>query len=391
MSDSKLESVVQNRPPEDKRVGDGAKETTYLEAIREAMWEEMTTDPTVFLLGEDVGTYGGAFKITEGFLDEFGPGRIIDTPISEAAIVGAAIGAAQMGFKPIAEMQFIDFIAPAFDMIVNFAAKVRYRTGIGAPLVIRGPCGGGAHAGPFHSQNVESYFANVAGLKMVAPATARDAKGLLRAAIRDPDPVLYFEHKYLYRRIKEELPIDEEIIVPLGAARTHRAGSDLTIVTYGAMVYKAEEAASRISEEDGAELEVLDLRTLRPLDISTIVESVRRTGRVLIVHEASRFGGFAGEITSQICEEAFEWLDAPIRRVTALDTPIPFSPPLEEYYLPQRSPRALSPGGSRRWARKSSVTKICSRSRPTRSTPISHLRPAESSLRSSSRRATRWR
>jgi pyruvate/2-oxoglutarate/acetoin dehydrogenase E1 component len=309
--------------------------TTYLEAIREAMWEEMKTDPDVFIMGEDIGTYGGAFKITEGFLDEFGPDRVIDTPISEAAIVGAAIGAAHMGFKPIVEMQFIDFIAPAFDMIVNFAAKVRYRTGVGAALVIRGPCGGGAHAGPFHSQNVESYFANVAGLKMVAPATAYDAKGLLRAAIRDPDPVLFFEHKYLYRRIKESLPRDEEIFVPLGKARTHRSGSDLTIVTYGAMVYKAEEAADRIAAEDGAELEILDLRSLRPLDTAAIVESVRRTGRVLIVHEAPRFGGLAGEIAAQVCEEAFEWLDAPIRRVTALDTPIPFSPPLEEYYLPQ--------------------------------------------------------
>ena len=310
-------------------------ETTYLEAIRQAIWEEMKTDPTVFILGEDIGTYGGAFKITEGFLEEFGPQRVIDTPISEAAIVGAAIGAAAMGFKPIAEMQFIDFIAPAFDMIVNFAAKVRYRTGVGAPLVIRGPCGGGAHAGPFHSQNVEAYFANVAGLKMVAPATAYDAKGLLRAAIRDPDPVLYFEHKYLYRRVKEPLPTDEEIFVPLGVARTHRSGTDLTLATYGAMLYKAEAAAERIAADDGAEVEILDLRTLRPLDTPAIVESVKKTGRVLIVHEAPRFGGFAGEITARICEEAFEWLDAPIRRVTALDTPVPYSPPLEEYYLPQ--------------------------------------------------------
>ena len=309
--------------------------TTYLEAIREALWEEMKTDPDVFILGEDIGTYGGAFKITEGFLEEFGSDRVIDTPISEAAIVGAAIGAAHMGFKPVAEMQFIDFIAPAFDMIVNFAAKVRYRTGVGAPLVIRGPCGGGSFAGPFHSQNVESYFANVAGLKMVAPATAYDAKGLLRAAIRDPDPVLFFEHKYLYRRIKETLPPDEEVFVPIGTARTHRPGSDLTVITYGAMVYKAEEAANRIADEDDAELEVLDLRTLRPLDSTAIIESVRRTGRALIVHEAPRFGGLAGEITAQVCEEAFEWLEAPIRRVTALDTPIPFSPPLEEYYLPQ--------------------------------------------------------
>jgi len=232
---------------------------TYLEAIREAMWEEMKDDETVFIMGQDVGVYGGAFKITEGFLAEFGPDRVIDTPISEAAIVGAAIGAAHMGLKPVCEMQFIDFIAPAFDMIVNFAAKVRYRTGVGAGLVIRGPCGGGARAGPFHSQNVESYFANVAGLKMVAPATAHDAKGLLKAAIRDPDPVLYFEHKFLYRRIKEELP-GGKILVPIGKARTHREGDDLTLVTYGAMVYKAEEAAELVAREDGAGVEILDLR-----------------------------------------------------------------------------------------------------------------------------------
>jgi len=307
---------------------------TYLEAIREAMWEEMKDDETVFIMGQDVGVYGGAFKITEGFLAEFGPDRVIDTPISEAAIVGAAIGAAHMGLKPVCEMQFIDFIAPAFDMIVNFAAKVRYRTGVGAGLVIRGPCGGGARAGPFHSQNVESYFANVAGLKMVAPATAHDAKGLLKAAIRDPDPVLYFEHKFLYRRIKEELP-GGKILVPIGKARTHREGDDLTLVTYGAMVYKAEEAAELVAREDGAGVEILDLRSLRPLDIDAIVTSVKRTGRLLIVHEAPRFGGLAGEITAQVCEEAFEWLDAPIRRVTALDTPVPYSPPLEDYYLPQ--------------------------------------------------------
>jgi len=307
---------------------------TYLEAIREAMLAEMRADERVFIMGEDVGVYGGAFKITEGFLDEFGPDRVIDTPISEAAIVGAAIGAAHMGLRPICEMQFIDFIAPAFDMIVNFAAKVRYRTGVGAGIVIRGPCGGGARAGPFHSQNVESYFANVAGLKMVAPATAYDAMGLLRSAIRDPDPVLFFEHKYLYRRVKEDLP-DGEILVPIGSARVHRPGDALTVVTYGAMVYKAEEAAARISEEDGEEIEVLDLRSLRPLDTEAIVESVRRTGRLLVVHEAPRFGGLAGEITAQVCEEAFEWLDAPIRRVTAIDTPVPYSPPLEDYYLPQ--------------------------------------------------------
>jgi 2-oxoisovalerate dehydrogenase E1 component beta subunit len=311
------------------------RETTYLEAIRQAMAEEMRRDDRVFILGEDVGVYGGAFKITEGFLDEFGPDRVIDTPISEAAIVGAAIGAAHMGLRPIAEMQFIDFIAPAFDMIVNFAAKSRYRTGIGAGLVIRGPCGGGSRSGPFHSQNVESYFANVAGLKMVAPATARDAKGLLTSAIRDPDPVLYFEHKFLYRRVKEMLPAGEEIVEPLGQARHHREGDDLTVVTYGAMVYKADEAAQAIEDEDGATLDVIDLRTLRPLDTDTIVASVRRTGRLLIVHEAAKFGGFAGEVTAQVCEHAFEWLDAPIRRVTAIDTPVPYAPALEDYYLPQ--------------------------------------------------------
>lgn len=311
------------------------KETTYLEAIRDAMAEEMRRDERVFILGEDVGVYGGAFKITEGFLDEFGPDRVIDTPISEAAIVGAAIGAAHMGLRPIAEMQFIDFIAPAFDMIVNFAAKSRYRTGIGAGLVIRGPCGGGARSGPFHSQNVESYFANVAGLKMVAPATVRDAKGLLTAAIRDPDPVLYFEHKFLYRRVKEMLPEGDEIVVPLGKARRHREGDDLTIVTYGAMLYKAEEAAAAIETDDGATIDLLDLRSLRPLDTEAIVESVRRTGRLLIVHEAAGFGGFAGEIAAQVNEHAFEWLDAPIRRVTAIDTPVPYAPTLEDYYLPQ--------------------------------------------------------
>lgn len=311
------------------------RETTYLEAIRQAMAEEMRRDDRVFILGEDVGVYGGAFKITEGFLDEFGGDRVIDTPISEAAIVGAAIGAAHVGMRPIAEMQFIDFIAPAFDMIVNFAAKSRYRTGIGAGIVIRGPCGGGARSGPFHSQNVESYFANVAGLKMVAPATARDAKGLLTAAIRDPDPVLYFEHKFLYRRVKEILREGEEIVVPIGKARLHRGGDDLTLVTYGAMLYKAEEAAATIAAEDGAEVEILDLRSLRPLDTDAIVESVRRTGRLLIVHEAPGFGGFAGEITAQVCEHAFEWLDAPIRRVTALDTPVPYAPTLEDYFLPQ--------------------------------------------------------
>ena len=298
------------------------------------MWEEMKADSSVFVMGEGIGAYGGAFKVTEGFLDEFGADRVIDTPISEAAIVGAAIGAAHMGLKPICEMQFIDFIGSAFDIIVNFAAKVRYRTGVGAGIVIRGPCGAGGRAGPFHSQNVESYFANVAGLKMVAPATVSDAKGLLKSAIRDPDPVLFFEHKFLYRRLKDDLPADTDFVVPLGRARTHREGSDLTIVTYGAMLYTVERAADRLAEEEGVKVEILDLRTLRPLDVDAITTSVRKTGRLLIVHEAPSFGGFAGEITAQVCEEAFEWLDAPIRRVAALDTPVPYAAPLEDAHLP---------------------------------------------------------
>ena len=309
------------------------KETvTYLEAIRQGLWEEMEADETVFLMGEDIGRYGGAFKLTEGFLDRFGADRVIDTPISESAIVGAAIGASHRGFKPVCEMQFIDFIAPAFDMLVNFAAKNRYRTGIGAGIVVRGPCGGGGRGGPFHSQNVESYFLNVAGLKMVAPATAYDAKGLIKAAIRDPDPVLYFEHKFLYRRIKEALP-EDDYIVPIGKARVAREGDGLTVITFGQMVYKALEAAEKIAAEDGAHVEVLDLRSLNPMDDEAMVASVKKTNRCLIVHEAPRTGGIAGEITARVNEYCFEWLDAPVRRVTGLDTPVPFSPPLEDYYL----------------------------------------------------------
>ncbi len=307
---------------------------TYLEAIRQGLWEEMEADPSVFILGEDIGRYGGAFKLTEGFQKHFGGDRVIDTPISEAAIVGAAIGASQMGFKPVAEMQFIDFIAPAFDMLVNYAAKVRYRTGEGAQIVVRGPCGGGGRGGPFHSQNVESYFLNVPGLKMVAPATAYDAKGLIKSAIRDPDPVLFFEHKFLYRRVKEVLP-DDDYLVPIGAARLAREGDALTIVTFGAMVHTSLEAAEEIAAEDGAQIEVIDLRSLNPLDDDAIAASVKKTNRCLVVHEAPRTGGIAGEITARVNEYCFEWLDAPVRRVTGPDTPVPFSPPLEDYYLVQ--------------------------------------------------------
>jgi 2-oxoisovalerate dehydrogenase E1 component beta subunit len=308
---------------------------TYLEAIRQALFDEMARDDRVFVIGEDIGAYGGAFKVTEGLLDTYGEQRVIDAPISEQAIVGSAIGASYTGMRPVCEIQFIDFIACCFDMLTNYAATSRYRNGAGAPIVVRGPCGGGVGGGPFHSLNPEAFFLNTPGLKMVEPSTAYDAKGLLKAAIRDDDPVLYFEHKFLYRRVKEMLPEGEEIVVPIGKARRHCEGDDMTIVTYGAMLYRADEAAQTIEAEDGATIDLLDLRSLRPLDTGAIVESVRRTGRLLIVHEAAGFGGFAGEITAQVNEHAFEWLDAPIRRVTAIDTPVPYAPALEDYYLPQ--------------------------------------------------------
>jgi pyruvate/2-oxoglutarate/acetoin dehydrogenase E1 component len=306
-----------------------------VEAIRQGIWEEMESDPRVFVIGEDVGAYGGAFKVTDGLVDEFGAERVVDTPISEAAIVGAACGAALMGMKPVAEFQFIDFISAGFDMLTNYAAKCRYRWGAGIQAVFRGPCGSGVHAGPFHSLNAESFFLNTAGLKIVEPSTAYDAKGLIKAAIRDPDPVLFFEHKKLYRlpRLREELP-EEDYIVPIGEARTRREGRDLSIITFGAMTLTALDAAAEL-EKEGLDVEVLDLRTLAPLDKQSILNSVKKTSRVMVLHEASRTGGIGGEIAATIAEEAFEWLDAPVVRVASIDTPVPYSPPLEEYYMPQ--------------------------------------------------------
>jgi 2-oxoisovalerate dehydrogenase E1 component beta subunit len=305
---------------------------TYLEAIRLAMLEEMEKDERVFVLGEDVGIYGGAFRVTAGFLEKFGEDRIIDTPVSETAIVGAAIGAALMGMRPIAEMQFIDFIACCFNQLVNYAAKSRFRWGGGVPIVVRGPCGGGVHGGPFHSQNPEAFFMNVPGLKIVAPGTAADAKGLMTAAIRDPDPVIYLEHKFLYRRIKEEVP-EGELVVPIGKARLARPGKDVSIVTYAAMMHVALEAAEAAAR-DGIDVEVLDLRTLLPLDEEAILSSAGKTGKVIVLHEATRTGGPGGEVAALIAERAFEYLDAPIVRMAPPDTPVPYSPPLEEYFLP---------------------------------------------------------
>ena len=317
-------------------------ETTYLEAIREALLEEMDRDPAVVLLGEDIGVYGGAFQVTAGLLERFGWERVVDTPISETAIVGAAVGMSYLGLRPVVEMQFIDFIACAFNQITNVAAKSHYRAGAPVPLVIRGPSGGGVHGGPFHSANPEMYFVHTPGLKVVCPATAYDAKGLLKSAIRDNNPVLFFEHKLLYRRIKEELP-SGDYTVPLGRAIVRRPGRDLTIVTYAAMVHASLAAAARLSGE-GVDAEVVDLRTLLPIDRETLLESVRRTGKLLVVHEDTRTGGLAGEIAALVSESAFADLDGPIMRVTALDTPVPFSAPLEEYFLPNAARIAAAAG-----------------------------------------------
>ncbi|HKB79516.1 MAG TPA: alpha-ketoacid dehydrogenase subunit beta [Thermoanaerobaculia bacterium] len=309
-------------------------ETTYLEAITQAMAEEMARDERVFLMGEDVGAYGGAFKTSAGLIERFGPGRVIDTPISEIAIVGAASGAALMGMRPIAEMQFLDFITCAYDMLVNFTATSRYRVGSACPIVVRGPAGAGVHGGPFHSLSPEAMFLNRPGLKIVSPGTAYDAKGLLKAAIRDDDPVLYIEHKYLYRRVKEDLPA-EDFVVPIGKANVRRRGKDLSIITWGAMLYVADEAADALAK-DGVSAEIVDLRSILPFDEEAILESVARTNRVIILHEAPLTGGAGAEFAARIAEKAFDHLDAPVKRVASLDVPMPYSPPLEEYVLPNR-------------------------------------------------------
>ena len=305
---------------------------TYLDAISDALRGEMRRDERVFCLGEDIGVYGGAFKVTKGFVDEFGSMRVLDTPLAESAIVGVSVGAALMGLRPVAEMQFADFITCAFNQVVNMAAKVHYRWGARVPMVIRCPSGGGVHGGPFHSQNPEAWFFRVPGLKVVAPAFPADAKGLLVSAIRDNNPVLYFEHKFLYRRVKEEVP-EGDHVVPLGVAAVRREGRHMSVITYGSMVHVCLEAAQRLAGE-GAEAEVIDLRTLLPFDRKAILDSVRRTGKALIVHEDNKTGGVGAEFAAIIAEEAFEHLDGPVRRVASIDTPVPYSPPLEEFYMP---------------------------------------------------------
>ena len=305
---------------------------TYLEAIADALRTEMKRDESVFMIGQDIGTYGGAFKLTKGFLDEFGPKRVIDAPISESAIIGAAIGASLNGMRPVAEMQFMDFVTCGFNQLVNVAGTTAYRWGLGVPMVVRGPAGGGVGANPFHSRNSEAWFVQATGLKVVCPATPADAKGLLTASIRDNNPVIFFEHKGLYRKIKGEVP-EGEYMIPLGKARVIVEGNDASIICYGSTVHMALEVAERMQKE-GVSIEVVDIRTLVPFDEETVLQSVRKTNRVLITHEATLTGGFAGEISACITEKAFDSLDAPIKRVAAFDSPTPFAPTLEKAMLP---------------------------------------------------------
>jgi acetoin:2,6-dichlorophenolindophenol oxidoreductase subunit beta len=311
------------------------REITYLEAIREAMVQEMRSDPDVFLIGEDIGVYGGAFGVSKGMLDEFGPGRVRETPISEEAIAGVATGAAMMGMRPIMEIMFMDFITLAMDQLLNQAAKMRFMLGgaVSMPLVCRTPAGSGTGAAAQHSECLEAWFVHAPGIKVVAPSTPYDAKGLLISSIRDNNPVLFMEHKLLYR-IKGEVP-EESYAIPFGKAEIRRAGKDLTLLTYSGMVSRALEAAEKLAAE-GVEAEVIDLRTLKPLDTETITASVIKTGRVLIVHEAPRTGGFGGELAALIAEgEAFDFLDAPIRRLAGRDIPIPYNRTLERATVPQ--------------------------------------------------------
>jgi pyruvate/2-oxoglutarate/acetoin dehydrogenase E1 component len=302
---------------------------TYLQAISSALRDELRSDERVLLMGEDIGVFGGAFKVTDGFIEEFGPDRVMDTPLAESAIIGTAVGAAVVGMRPVCEMQFSDFISCGFDQLVTVAAKMHYRQGLAVPITIRLPSGGGFSGGPFHSQNPEAWFMHAPGIKVVAPSTAHDAKGLLHAAIRDPNPVCFMEHKHLYRRIKGDVA-DGVFVTPM-TARVARSGSDLVVMAYGAMVHVALEATEDL---DGARIEVLDLRSLVPLDRTAILDSVARCSKVVILDEANMTCAAGAQVAALIAEHGFEDLDGPVVRVATPDIPIPYSPPLEQAALP---------------------------------------------------------
>jgi len=320
--------------PRGKRSEDG--QATYLVAIAEALWEEMERDERVFLLGEDIGVYGGAFKVTEGFIERFGADRVMDTPIAEETIVGTAIGAAMEGLRPVAEFQYADFMTSGFDEITTTLARYHYRSGVPLPVVLRAPSGGGVRASNFHSTNPEPWFAHEPGLKVVCPAFPADAKGLLKSAIRDDNPVVYLEHKWIYRRIKEQVPEEPDFLIPLGTADVKRLGSDVTIVSYGAMVHRALEAAENLAAK-GVDVEVVDLRSIVPLDEETVLRSIEKTSRAIVLYESYRFLGVGAEVAAMIAERAFEQLDAPVMRLAPPNVPVPFSPPLEDAFLPQVS------------------------------------------------------
>jgi len=318
--------------PRGKRGEDG--QATYLIAIAEALWEEMERDDRVFMLGEDIGVYGGAFKVTEGFIDRFGPERVMDTPIAEETIVGMSVGAAMEGLRPVAEFQYADFMSSGFDEITTVLSRYHYRAGVPLPVVLRGPSGGGVRASSFHSINPEPWYAYAGGIKIMCPAFPSDAKGLLKSAIRDDNPSLFLEHKWIYRRIKEQVSEDPELLVPIGSADVKREGSDVSIITYGAMVHKAIEAADALAQR-GISAEIVDLRTVYPLDEETILRSIEKTSRALVLYESYRFLGIGTEVAAVIAEKAFEHLDAPVVRLAPPNVPVPFSPPLEDAFLPQ--------------------------------------------------------
>ena len=317
--------------PRGKRTEDG--QATYLIAIAEALWEEMERDERVYLLGEDIGAYGGAFKVTEGFIEKFGAERVMDTPIAEETIVGMAVGSAMEGFRPVAEFQYADFMSSGFDEITTVLSRYHYRSGVPLPVVLRGPSGGGVRASSFHSINPEPWFAHAGGIKVVCPAFPADAKGLLKSAIRDDNPVLFLEHKWIYRRIKEQVPEEPDFLIPLSQAKVRREGTDVTIVTYGAMVHKALEAADNLAQR-GVSTEIVDLRTIYPMDEDTILRSIEKTSRAVVLSESYRFVGIGAEVAATIAEKAFEHLDAPVVRLSPPNLPVPFSPPLEDAFLP---------------------------------------------------------